>query len=114
MADTSNVAIVRPPNDARVPTATAVTGTVSGYIDTGVYYNGGALPGMFRFQAIGADITVLFSATNSQTNTPTNGTNGETIPSGQFRDFFVGGNDRYFRAIGSAAGTLQWRRTEGP
>jgi hypothetical protein len=113
MADTNNIAVVRPPNDARVPTATAITGTVSGYIDTGVYY-GGSAPGMYRFTAIGADITILFSATNSQTNTPTNGTNGETIPSGQFRDFLIGMNDRYFRAIGSGSGTLQWRRTEGP
>jgi len=112
MADTNNIAIVRPPNDGRVPTATAVTGTVSSYIDTGVYY-GGSAAGMYRFTAIGADITVLFSETNSQTNTPTNGTNGETIPQGQFRDFFVANGDRYFRAIGSAAGTLQWRRTEG-
>lgn len=111
---TFNVEMVRPPNDARVPTATAVTGSVSGYIDTGVYFNGGLAPGMYRFTAIGADITVLFSATNTQTNTPTNGTNGETIPQGQFRDYLIAAPDRYFRAIGSAAGTLQWRRTEGP
>ncbi len=110
-----NVEMVRPPNDARVPTTTAVTGTVSAYIDTGVYLApGGALPGMFRFAALTADCTILFSETDTQTNTPTNGTLGETIPAGQFRDYLIAAPDRYFRVIGSTTGTLQWRRTEGP